>query len=337
MGFLGDRWAIGDTLYFEAQTQGSSGPVDADSAPTYRVYEQGVTAPLLTGSMSLLDSTNTDGFYSANIALTAANGFERGKSYYIRKYGVVSTQPGAKVDTFRITGAGVTSFSAVAGWPTLADVQTRLEEMGLTAPRDDTIEGMIAAAVGRWERVTRFSPFLNAAETETARYYRPVYSVTEEVYFVFFDNGVFDTPSEVLSGGYYGSDGAYTGGTTLVVNRDYQMLPDNAAAEGKPYTYMQIHNTVLNSHSKSVKVTAPFGYGAEVPTLAWEAVMQEILFGLFPQQMISKSGGAQRKKLGDAEVDYGSGGGIFTRAGELMSAFARQTAAQFRRSEGGFA
>lgn len=80
-------WDVGDNLTFPANTHdpNASPPVatDADSAPTYRVYENETTTPLLTGSMAKLDGGNTTGFYSEQIALSTVNGFEVGKSYTI--------------------------------------------------------------------------------------------------------------------------------------------------------------------------------------------------------------------------------------------------------------
>jgi hypothetical protein len=56
---------------------------DADVAPSYRVYEDETVVPILTGNMALLDAVNTTGFYTEQIACTAANGFEVDKSYTI--------------------------------------------------------------------------------------------------------------------------------------------------------------------------------------------------------------------------------------------------------------
>ena len=56
---------------------------DADSVPTYRIYEDETATAILTGSMAKLDDANTTGFYTELIACTAANGFESGKSYTI--------------------------------------------------------------------------------------------------------------------------------------------------------------------------------------------------------------------------------------------------------------
>lgn len=91
-------WYLDDTLVWV------TGPatVDADAAPTYRVYEMETATPILTGSMALLDSTNTVGLYSEAIALTAANGFEVGKSYAIYTEIVESAATRTQTDVFKL-------------------------------------------------------------------------------------------------------------------------------------------------------------------------------------------------------------------------------------------
>lgn len=82
--YLG-TWQIDDTLtfYLNTITYSTGAATDASSAPTYRVYEDETTTPLLTGTMALLDGSNTAGFYSEQIAVSVANGFEVGKQYAI--------------------------------------------------------------------------------------------------------------------------------------------------------------------------------------------------------------------------------------------------------------
>lgn len=84
MAYYG-RKEIDDTLVFYANTHDPStgGASDADAPPTYRVYEQETGTAILTGSMALLDTGNTTGFYSESITLSAANGFEVAKNYGI--------------------------------------------------------------------------------------------------------------------------------------------------------------------------------------------------------------------------------------------------------------
>ena len=60
------------------------GPLtDADGLPLYRVYEEEMATPLLTGTMAKLDDPNTLGFYTELIACTITNGFETRKTYTV--------------------------------------------------------------------------------------------------------------------------------------------------------------------------------------------------------------------------------------------------------------
>lgn len=115
--YLGS-WKIDDLVTFTCNTHrvDTGEATDADSVPTYRVYEDETGTAILTGSMALLDSSNTAGFYSEQITLSAANGFEKGKSYNIyisaTVNGVTGTssrflQVEAEVDANRINWANV--------------------------------------------------------------------------------------------------------------------------------------------------------------------------------------------------------------------------------------
>jgi len=82
------RVTIGDFLTFSICTHDpDTGELtDTHFAPTYRIYEDEIAPPILTGSMAKLDDAGTTGFYTERIACSAANGFENRKSYtvYIR-------------------------------------------------------------------------------------------------------------------------------------------------------------------------------------------------------------------------------------------------------------
>ncbi len=93
---LSERF-IDDVLTFYAVTTKFDTGVatDADSVATYRVYEEETATPILTGSMALLDAANTAGFYSEQITLSAANGFEIGKCYAIYIAATVNSVAGA--------------------------------------------------------------------------------------------------------------------------------------------------------------------------------------------------------------------------------------------------
>lgn len=109
--------AIGDNLTFSITTHDPATAVrtDADSDPTYNVYEDETAAAILTGTMTKLDAAR-DGFYTELIACTAANGFEDGRSYNIAIEATVGGDTGAISYAFRaITvaekAAGATEFT----------------------------------------------------------------------------------------------------------------------------------------------------------------------------------------------------------------------------------
>ena len=79
------RVMLGSNLTFTITTHDPDTGVltDADSAPAYRVYEDETATAILTGTMATLDTANTTGFYSEQIACSTANGFEVDKSYSV--------------------------------------------------------------------------------------------------------------------------------------------------------------------------------------------------------------------------------------------------------------
>ena len=134
MSYYGS-WKIDALLTFVCDTHSSTtaGQTDADSAPTYRIYEDETGTPILTGTMALLDDSNTVGFYSEQVTLSAANGFERGKSYHVRIHAIVGSvaanithnfQIGAHVDLTWILGTLLTETAGqiAAGFKKLFDV-----------------------------------------------------------------------------------------------------------------------------------------------------------------------------------------------------------------------
>ncbi len=76
---------IGANLTFSVCTHDPDTGVltDADTVPSYRVYEDETGTAIANGSMAKLDDANTTGFYSEQLACTAANGYEDDKSYTI--------------------------------------------------------------------------------------------------------------------------------------------------------------------------------------------------------------------------------------------------------------
>lgn len=140
-------YAIDDLLTFTCNTHNPSTgeAIDADAAPTYRIYEDETSTPVLTGTMSVLDDDNTTGFYSEQITLSAANGFEAGKCYTIRIAATVGGVTGVTERTFQI-GAKVTGSGARTVTVTVTDGTDPLENaavrmtMGVTSLVQQTDE-----------------------------------------------------------------------------------------------------------------------------------------------------------------------------------------------------
>lgn len=99
-------WFIDDLLTFTITTHrfDTGAVTDATGNPAYRVYEDETGTAILTGSMAKLDDTNTTGFYSEQITLSAANGFEVGKSYSVYVEATVNSVLGALSGGFKVLG-----------------------------------------------------------------------------------------------------------------------------------------------------------------------------------------------------------------------------------------
>ena len=101
MSGLSERFIDDVMTFYAVTTKFDTGvATDADAVPAYRVYEEETTTPSLNGNMALLDSANTAGLYSEQITLSAANGFEVGKSYAIHIAATVNSVAGATVKEF---------------------------------------------------------------------------------------------------------------------------------------------------------------------------------------------------------------------------------------------
>jgi|SRR6187549_1648292 len=111
MGIPSGDWYIDDTLTWTVNTHTvtTGAATDADSVPTYRIYEDETGTPILTGSMALLDGSNTAGLYSEQITLSAANGFEVGKSYAIYVAATVNAVPATQSFNFKLVAATLTA------------------------------------------------------------------------------------------------------------------------------------------------------------------------------------------------------------------------------------
>ena len=144
---------LGNNLTFSVCTHDPDTGVltDADSVPTYRVYEDETATAILTGSMAKLDDANTTGFYTEQLACTTANGFEVGKSYNVYVEATVDSDTGGIAYSFTIKAPiVVTKNAALANFefPMLSSSDHVTGLTGLTVTAERSIDGGIFAACG---------------------------------------------------------------------------------------------------------------------------------------------------------------------------------------------
>jgi len=107
---------LGHPLTFSITTHDPDTGVltDADAAPAYRVYEDETAVAITNGNMALLDAANTTGFYSEQIVITTAAGYELYKSYNIYIEATVDSDTGGISYGFIVLPALVATSVAVS-------------------------------------------------------------------------------------------------------------------------------------------------------------------------------------------------------------------------------
>jgi len=97
---------LDEVIHFDAQTStpSTSVAVDADSTPTYSLFEEDTDTPIVTGNFT--KRTGLTGEYRGSITLSAANGCEVGKCYNLKAYATVGSAAGkCVVMRFRVAPA----------------------------------------------------------------------------------------------------------------------------------------------------------------------------------------------------------------------------------------
>lgn len=126
---------LGDTLTFWAQLSryATGEALDATGAVGYRLYEETTDAPVLTGTMTVQDDSNTAGLYRAQASISADNGFEVNKCYCVRVAATVdSVAQAGVVERFVVRSAALSPDSI---WEVL--------DPGDSAGRASTLGGMV--------------------------------------------------------------------------------------------------------------------------------------------------------------------------------------------------
>jgi hypothetical protein len=160
MGVAAGPWHVDDLLTFTVVTHKVDTGVltDADSVPSYRIYEDETGTAILTGSMAKLDDANTTGFYSEQITLSAANGFENGKSYSIYVSAAVNSVTGGQTFNFKVDVPDVNVVSMANNVMTAAaaaaDLTTELQSGLATSADLATVDTVVDAIKAKTDSMT---------------------------------------------------------------------------------------------------------------------------------------------------------------------------------------
>jgi hypothetical protein len=142
---------LGQNLTFTIQASDTSGsPVDTDALPTYSAYEDETGTAIATGTMAKLDDAGTTGFYSEELAITSANGYELHKSYAVRVSAAIGGTAVSRVFSFRVITTALSVSATSGALTTTANFKTYA---GITGTDDDSlIASLITRATSAIER-----------------------------------------------------------------------------------------------------------------------------------------------------------------------------------------
>lgn len=140
---------LGNYLTFSVCTHDPATAIltDADSDPSYRIYEDETAGAIATGTMSKLDDVNTIGFYTERVACTTLAGFEVGKSYTVYIEATVLGSTGGICYSFRVTTVGLGA-GAIEFIYTLTDIATGFPIDGATVWATTDLAGLNVVASG---------------------------------------------------------------------------------------------------------------------------------------------------------------------------------------------
>lgn len=146
MGVPAGPWYVDDTLTFTVNTHrvDTGAGTDADAVPSYRVYEDETGTAILNGNTAKLDDANTVGFYSEQLTLSAANGFEAGKSYAIYIAATVNSIAATQSFNFKVIAAPATAGDVTAIKAKTDNLPSDPADASVIAGRFDTLDTSVA-------------------------------------------------------------------------------------------------------------------------------------------------------------------------------------------------
>lgn len=117
-----DIAVLGKNLTFTITAKdGTGAPADADGDVSYSVYEDETGTAIVSDTMAKLDDAGTTGFYSEQLAISTANGYERFKTYTILITAAVSGVDVSKSYSFTVVAESTAT--SIGGGQTLSDLK----------------------------------------------------------------------------------------------------------------------------------------------------------------------------------------------------------------------
>jgi hypothetical protein len=232
-------------------------------------------------------------------------------------------------------------------YPTGDDLQVFLVGAGMLSNPPTSAQSLIdldsavASAVSEFETMTGFIPFLYGG-TVTTRTFRSEGNIVS-----FAGGGLVALDS--------GADAIASGAANFTVDSNAQLMPLNAAARSKPYTYLKFisPNTLIYSpyvytlsdgvparghvggRTITVSVRGKWGYGLTVREDVWKAILYLAALQVIPSLEILLTGGLAALKLGNDEFTFlQRGGSVFSGSGTQWQSHIDKTVAIIRADRG---
>jgi hypothetical protein len=196
------------------------------------------------------------------------------------------------------SGSGSATAAVSSGYPTADDLEDFLTGLGLTlsAAQQALLESAIDAGIQQFEGAGGVDRRMLAAD-ET-RYYDPPLTAGSLL--------LIDDFAAVDSVVYRPLN---TDPTTLTLNLDYWLEPQNAPAKGKPYQLLRFrrswHAPLPSGLRRSIEVAGDCGYATSIPAAARMGMLAAGALQLWTQITHAATGGLLSWKEKDRSEDYG--------------------------------
>ena len=155
-------------------------------------------------------------------------------------------------------------------YPVDSDITALINGSGITLPSGYSTSGYAAAAIDEWEKLTGFIPFLNTEGSSAQTFDPPGVRPNAKSYGSLYGG----ERVMALKGGLVSVASVVSSGQTMVLGTDYRLRPGNAAAKGKPFTWIEFAYPIWGLPD-SVVVTGVFGYcSGSIPQTAWDAIVR---------------------------------------------------------------